>query len=176
VSYVPWIWHPLIHVTDPGSVDYFSTDMDIRPRDVLSGGKARPKPAGPRFAEGYRVNPGLSARAAQVARAFYTAFTTPPRLQDEPWLHQSLGHSIRTIFSGYFFVHSRSAIGILCGTYRFFAKLQEPFVEFFRYLPAPAFGALCVAILGIEDARKSPSFSSAHFPTNFNHRQQRSQS
>ncbi|HYR58624.1 MAG TPA: ABC transporter permease, partial [Chthoniobacteraceae bacterium] len=45
-------------------------------------------------------------------------------------------------------------LGILCGTYRFFAKLQEPFVEFFRYLPAPAFGALCVAILGIDDGPK----------------------
>jgi NitT/TauT family transport system permease protein len=27
--------------------------------------------------------------------------------------------------------------------------LNEPFVEFFRYLPAPAFGALAVAVLGI---------------------------
>ena len=40
------------------------------------------------------------------------------------------------------------------GSYRFFARLQEPFIEFFRYLPAPAFGALCVAILGIDDAPK----------------------
>ena len=45
-------------------------------------------------------------------------------------------------------------MGILCGTYRFFARLQEPFIEFFRYLPAPAFGALCVAILGIDDGPK----------------------
>jgi NitT/TauT family transport system permease protein len=45
-------------------------------------------------------------------------------------------------------------LGILCGSYRFFAKLSEPFIEFFRYLPAPAFGALCVAILGIDDAPK----------------------
>src|SRR5205085_8193291 len=45
-------------------------------------------------------------------------------------------------------------LGILCGTYRFFARLQEPFIEFFRYLPAPAFGALCVAILGIDDGPK----------------------
>ena len=45
-------------------------------------------------------------------------------------------------------------IGILGGTYRFCARLLEPFIEFFRYLPAPAFGALCVAILGIDDAPK----------------------
>ncbi len=45
-------------------------------------------------------------------------------------------------------------LGILGGAYRFFARLQEPFIEFFRYLPAPAFGALCVAVLGIYDAPK----------------------
>jgi NitT/TauT family transport system permease protein len=34
------------------------------------------------------------------------------------------------------------------------ARLTEPFIEFFRYLPAPAFGALAVAVLGIYDAPK----------------------
>ncbi len=34
------------------------------------------------------------------------------------------------------------------------ARLTEPFIEFFRYLPAPAFGALAVAVLGINDAPK----------------------
>ncbi len=37
---------------------------------------------------------------------------------------------------------------------RFFSRLTEPFIEFFRYLPAPAFGALAVAILGIYQAPK----------------------
>ena len=32
--------------------------------------------------------------------------------------------------------------------------MNEPFIEFFRYLPAPAFGALMVAILGIYDGPK----------------------
>ncbi len=32
--------------------------------------------------------------------------------------------------------------------------MTEPFTEFFRYLPAPAFGALAVAILGIYDGPK----------------------
>ena len=45
-------------------------------------------------------------------------------------------------------------LGILAGTYDFFARLFEPFIEFFRYLPAPAFGALAVAILGIYHAPK----------------------
>jgi NitT/TauT family transport system permease protein len=45
-------------------------------------------------------------------------------------------------------------LGILSGTYDLVSKLNEPFIEFFRYLPAPAFGALAVAVLGIHDAPK----------------------
>jgi NitT/TauT family transport system permease protein len=45
-------------------------------------------------------------------------------------------------------------LGILAGTYSVFAKITEPFIEFFRYLPAPAFGALAVAILGIYNSPK----------------------
>ena len=45
-------------------------------------------------------------------------------------------------------------LGILCGTFVAFSRLNEPFIEFFRYLPAPAFGALAVAILGIYDGPK----------------------
>ena len=45
-------------------------------------------------------------------------------------------------------------LGILCGAFPACARLSEPFIEFFRYLPAPAFGALAVAVLGIYDAPK----------------------
>lgn len=45
-------------------------------------------------------------------------------------------------------------IGILCGTYDFFAKLFEPFTDFFRYMPAPTFSTLLVAILAADDAPK----------------------
>ena len=154
VSYVPWIWHPLIRVTDPGSVDYFMTGMEVD-RTVFAKELANAKKDNHAPPQGYRVNPIYFQPPHAVARAFYTAFVTPPRLPTEPWLHESLGHSIRTIFWG-FVISSVFGVplGILCGTYRFFARLQEPFIEFFRYLPAPAFGALCVAILGIEDAPK----------------------
>ena len=154
VSYVPWIWHPLIHITNAGEVDYFSEGLDIPKADFAKElGKARA--AGQQLPEGYAVNPVYLPAPHRVAAAFYTAFRTPPRLPNEPWLHESLGHSIRTIVIG-FLISSLIGVplGILCGTYRFFARLQEPFIEFFRYLPAPAFGALCVAVLGIEDAPK----------------------
>ncbi len=45
-------------------------------------------------------------------------------------------------------------IGLLAGTFDFFAKLFEPFVDFFRYMPAPAFGTLLVFLLGSHDAPK----------------------
>ena len=154
VSYVPWVWHPLIHITNAGEVDYFSEGLDIPKADFAKElGKARA--AGQQLPEGYAVNPVYLPAPHRVAAAFYTAFRTPPRLPNEPWLHESLGHSIRTIVIG-FLISSLIGVplGILCGTYRFFARLQEPFIEFFRYLPAPAFGALCVAVLGIEDAPK----------------------
>jgi NitT/TauT family transport system permease protein len=154
VSYVPWIWHPLIRVTDHGGVDYFMNGMEID-RASFARESANAVKAGLKAPQGYRVNPVYIQPPHAVARAFYTAFTSPPLLPTEPWLYQSLGHSIRTIFWGFFASSVLGLpLGILCGTYRFFAKLQEPFIEFFRYLPAPAFGALCVAILGIDDPPK----------------------
>jgi len=30
LSYIPGLWHPLVHVTDVGSVDYFVTDKRRR--------------------------------------------------------------------------------------------------------------------------------------------------
>ena len=100
-------------------------------------------------------NPIYLPAPHEVAAAFYTAFITPPPTQDGPWLHQSLWHSIQIIFWG-FVISSLLGVplGILCGTYAGFARLNEPFIEFFRYLPAPAFGALAVAILGIYDGPK----------------------
>jgi len=154
VSYVPFLWHPLVRITNPGDVDYFTEGDEFPYADFLQE-NAEMKAHGQAPAQGYRVNPVYLPPPHAVARAFYTAFKTPPRLPNEPWLHQSLGHSISTIFWGFFLSSVVGVpIGILCGTYRFFSRLQEPFIEFFRYLPAPAFGALCVAILGIDDGPK----------------------
>jgi NitT/TauT family transport system permease protein len=154
LSYVPWIWHPSMRISDPGGVDYFSSDMEV-PRAVFVEESAKAKAEGLAEPKGVRVNPVYLPPPHAVLRAFYTAFTTPPRLDGEPWLYQSLGHSIRTILIG-FIVSSMLGVplGILCGTYRLAARLNEPFIEFFRYLPAPAFGALCVAVLGIDDGPK----------------------
>ncbi len=154
VSYVPWIWHPQVRITDPGSVDYLQVgmrmDKEAFAREVADAlGERRKAP------EGVPANPIYLPAPHEVARALYTSFTTPPASQDGAWLHQSLWHSIQIICWG-FLISSAIGVplGVLCGTYAAFARLNEPFIEFFRYLPAPAFGALAVAILGIYDGPK----------------------
>jgi NitT/TauT family transport system permease protein len=104
---------------------------------------------------GIPANPIYLPAPHEVAMAFYTVFTKAPEQKDLPWLHQSLWHSITIIFWG-FLISSLIGVplGILSGTYSTIARLNEPFIEFFRYLPAPAFGALAVAVLGIYDAPK----------------------
>ncbi len=154
VSYVPWIWHPLIHVTDPGTVSWFKADLLVE-RAVFATENAQAVAAGGRAAVGERANPVFLPAPHAVARALWTAFTTKPVLRDELWLHQSLWLSIQTIFWG-FLISSLFGVplGILCGAYPPLARLFEPVIDFVRYMPAPAFGALTVAVLDIYAAPK----------------------
>ncbi len=154
VSCVDWVWHPEMIVTNPGNVSYFKTDMRV-PRDTFAKENAAMQEQGLEEAEGIRANPIYLPAPHEVVVSFFKAFTTPPRRSGEPWLHESLWHSIKVVFYG-FFLSSLFGVplGILCGAYRFYSRLFEPFIEFFRYLPAPAFGALAVAVLGINDGPK----------------------
>jgi len=154
VSYVPFIWHPDVRITDPGSVSYFRDGMLVK-KELFAKEAASAHAAGTAQPQGEPANPIYLPAPHQVLKAFYTAFTTEPARRDEKWLHESLWSSIQVIFWG-FFISSVIGVplGILAGTYSAASKLTEPFVEFFRYLPAPAFGALAVAILGIYAAPK----------------------
>jgi NitT/TauT family transport system permease protein len=135
-------------------VDYFQTGMLIEKETFVSETQQaiQEKRALP---HGTASNPIYLPAPHEVAKAMYLAFVTEPRFPSEPWLHQSLWGSLKVIIWG-FLLSSLIGVplGILCGTVPFFSKLQEPFIEFFRYLPAPAFGALCVAVLGIYQAPK----------------------
>jgi NitT/TauT family transport system permease protein len=154
VSYVPFIWHPNIEITEPGSVSYFQEGMQIE-RASFQEEYDRQVEAGGELPRGIRANPVYLPAPHEVAIAFYTSFTTEPRRRSEQWLHESLWHSIQIIFWGFTLSSIIGVpLGILCGTFDAISRLQEPFVEFFRYLPAPAFGALAVAILGIYDGPK----------------------
>jgi NitT/TauT family transport system permease protein len=154
VSYVPAVWHPQVLITKPGSVEYLEPGMRMD-REDFDNEVADAREASKPPPEGTPANPIYLPAPHEVAIALYTAFTTAPVSQDGQWLHQSLWHSIQIIFWG-FVISSVIGVplGVLCGTYSTIARLNEPFVEFFRYLPAPAFGALAVAILGIYDGPK----------------------
>jgi NitT/TauT family transport system permease protein len=154
VSYVPFLWHPMVSITDPGEVSFFAEGMLVdkaifreQSAAVAAEGKALP--------QGNPANPIYLPAPHQVAVAFYTAFTTEPQRRNEKWLHESLADSIKVIFWGFFLASLIGVpLGILAGTYIVVSRLTEPFIEFFRYLPAPAFGALAVAVLGIHEAPK----------------------
>jgi NitT/TauT family transport system permease protein len=154
ISYVPFVWHPMVRVSDGGDAAWFSTG-ELVDGDAFAEENQRIQGLGGHLAAGSRANPVFLPAPHQVLRALVTGFTTPPARPEEPWLHQALWHSITVIFWG-FAVSSTIGVplGILCGALPAMARLTEPFIEFFRYLPAPAFGALCVAVLGIHDAPK----------------------
>ncbi|MFN3623719.1 MAG: ABC transporter permease [Hyphomicrobium sp.] len=154
VSYVPWIWHPMVLVSDPGSVSYFKVGMRV-PRETFDREVETSRQSGAAVPMGRPANPVYLPAPHQVLAAFYTSFTTPPQTRDGKWLHESLWHSVQIIFWG-FVISSMIGVplGILCGAYSGVSRTTEPFTEFFRYLPAPAFGALAVAILGIYDGPK----------------------
>ncbi len=159
VSYVPFIWHPQVEITQPGDVSYFREgtliDKDTFQLEVDKLVAENPQIDITTLPQGFPANPVYLPAPDEVATALYTAFTTPPKRNNEPWLHESLLHSISIIAWGFFWAMLFGVpLGILAGTYNAASHLIDPFTEFFRYLPAPAFGALAVAILGIYDAPK----------------------
>lgn len=160
ISYVPFIWHPQVLVSDagdttvPGEHSYVTVGERVD-LDVVVLRNRELEQAHARRVSGDRVNPIYLQAPHAVARAMYTAFTTAPEREGDAWLHQSLMQSCKVIFWGFFW----SAVfglplGILCGTFPFFARLFEPFVDFVRYMPAPVFGALALTVLGLADEPK----------------------
>lgn len=154
VSYLPFVWHPQILVTDPGGEEYLETGMRMQRADFLNAVKEMQEQHQP-VPQGIPTNPVYLPTPEEVLSAFVHAFTSSAPVGAEHSITQAFGHSIRIIFWG-FVISSVIGVplGILCGSIPAVAQLVEPSVDFFRYLPAPAFGALAVAILGIYDAPK----------------------
>lgn len=70
-------------------------------------------------------------------------------------LRERYVESLKTIFTGFLFAMALAIpLGVVAGTYDFFSKLIEPFTDFFRYMPAPVFGVVLMAIFGLEFAPK----------------------
>ena len=74
---------------------------------------------------------------------------------DKPAMIDRYKHSLQVVFFGFLLAAViGTPLGIMCGTFDFFSRLFEPFIDFFRYMPAPAFSTLLVAILSLGDAPK----------------------
>ena len=74
---------------------------------------------------------------------------------DKPSMFDRYKHSLKIVFLGFLLAALIGVpIGVLCGTFDFFSKLFEPFIDFFRYMPAPTFSTLLVAIFLAHDAPK----------------------
>ena len=153
ISYVPWLWHPLMRVTAAGDGAY-AVDQLIE-KEAFAGANAELATAGKALAVGEPANPVFLPPPHAVAKALITGFTAPPKRKGEPWLHESLLHSVKLIAIGFSIAAVVGVpLGILCGSFHFVSHLVEPFVDFIRYMPAPAFGALMVAVFGINDEPK----------------------
>jgi NitT/TauT family transport system permease protein len=160
ISYVPFIWHPLVEIVHPGDRSVpglysYVAEGQLVDRDVFEKRNAELSAAEAELARGFRANPIYLPAPHQVATAFVTAFTTEPARQGDVWLHESLWHSCQIIFWGFLYAALWGVpLGIACGCSTFFSRLFEPFVDFIRYMPAPVFGALAVAIFGLGDEPK----------------------
>lgn len=152
-SYLPFLWHPQVLIQQAGGT-YFREDDRVNKKDFQQENQ-RVAVDGGQQAVGRRVNPSYLPAPHEVGKAFYVAFKTPPRRKGDKWLHQSIWDSIEVIFWGFMMSSIIGVpLGILCGSFSFFSRLNEPFIDFVRYMPAPAFGPLAVAVLGINDAPK----------------------
>lgn len=98
----------------------------------------------------YLVPPGV------VAKSFWKGITaTTPEAgeagAERKTLLQRYGESWRTIVLGFLLaILVAIPVGLLCGTFDFVSKITEPFVNFFSYMPAPAFGVVLMAIFGLD--------------------------
>src|SRR5690349_19612905 len=100
VSYVPFVWHPDVYITDPGDSDFLTAGQQL-PKDQFAAENAKLRGEHQAEAKGYPANPIFLPAPHEVVKAFYKAFTTPPAFHGDPWLHQSLWHSIQIIFWGF---------------------------------------------------------------------------
>ncbi|GAA5482682.1 ABC transporter permease [Haloferula sargassicola] len=104
--------------------------------------------------QGVPANPVYLPAPHEVWKAGLRDFTAEAP-EGEPTMGDRYVHSLRIIISGFLWSCLIGIpLGILCGVFDFFSKLLEPFVDFFRYMPAPTFSTLLVAVLLAGDAPK----------------------
>jgi len=104
--------------------------------------------------QGRPANPDYLPEPLAVLKSGINAFTEEVEEGEKSMTERTI-HSVKIVFSG-FLVSCIIGIplGMLCGSISFFSRLIEPFVDFFRYMPAPTFSTILVAILLANDAPK----------------------
>ena len=105
VSYLPFLWHPQVQITQSGGVPYFQVDSRVD-KAVFYAEAQSAVNAGVEPPQGKLVNPIYLPAPHEVAKVLVTAFITPPAQPDAPWFHQSLWHSIKIVFSAFFIASS----------------------------------------------------------------------
>jgi NitT/TauT family transport system permease protein len=104
--------------------------------------------------QGKPANPIYLPAPDEVLKTGFRDFTAKVP-KGELTMGERYKESLHIIFMGFFWACLVGIpIGILCGVFDFFSKLFEPFVDFFRYMPAPTFSTLLVAVLLAGDAPK----------------------
>jgi NitT/TauT family transport system permease protein len=104
--------------------------------------------------QGVPANPVYLPAPHEVVLKGYRDFTAEPE-GNRRSMFQRYKHSLRIVFLGFIFSCLIGIpIGVMCGTFDFFSRLFEPFIDFFRYMPAPAFSTLLVAVFLAHDAPK----------------------
>jgi len=104
--------------------------------------------------QGRPANPVYLPAPHEVVQQGFRDFTREPD-GDRPSMWERYQHSLKIVFVGFLCSCLLGVpIGVLSGTFDFFSKLFEPFIDFFRYMPAPAFSTLLVAIFAAHDAPK----------------------
>ena len=136
VSYVPSVWHPLMRVTSAGDVEDFSTGVEVPRADFeRENREALAQKLEP--AQGFRVNPPVPASRrtrshthlsppSRRRRACPTNLGSTKASATASARFSGASHSLRCSACRWAFSVARTG---------FFARLQEPFIEFF---PLPA--------------------------------------
>ena len=78
VSYVPFLYHPLVRVTDACD-SFLCAPGDLVERSAFEQENRALAEAGSNIMRGERANPAYLPAPHQVARSLVTAFLTPPR-------------------------------------------------------------------------------------------------
>nr|WP_198514883.1 hypothetical protein [Hallerella succinigenes] len=97
VSYIPFIYHPLVQISDAGG-SLFCEPGDEIAKENLAAENASLVAAGEKPMTGVRKNPTYLPAPHEVAKALVTAFKTPPKRDGDLWFHESILHSIKIVF------------------------------------------------------------------------------